>query len=70
MVEVFKTNIQDTEIATKVIARLLECLPLHRVTFDLEDCDRILRIEGDFIDAEAVISIISSANINCEVLSG
>lgn len=41
MVEIFKTNIHDSESATIVQGEIRQLLPIARITFDLEDCDKI-----------------------------
>ncbi len=45
MVEVFKTNIQDTQIADFIVGELEKHFPSASINFDLSDCDNILRIE-------------------------
>ncbi len=47
MIEVFKTNVQEDEQAERLIKALSDYFPNSRITFDLEDCDRILRVAGD-----------------------
>ena len=44
---VFKTNIQRKSQAIKIKKMLAEQLPKHRINFDLDDCDKILRVEGN-----------------------
>ena len=46
MVEVFKTNIQRKRTAAKIKMELLLLFPDCKINFDLDDCDRILRIES------------------------
>ncbi|WP_169514451.1 hypothetical protein [Gelidibacter mesophilus] len=46
MIEVFKTNITDKTRAKSVRKEFLVRLPKSYINFDLEDCDRILRIEN------------------------
>lgn len=45
-IEVFKTNISSTSEATRLKAALLLHFPECSINFDLEDCDRILRMDG------------------------
>ena len=68
MVEVFKTNVRNTREAKRVIQKLAEAFPGHRINFDLSDCDRILRIQGTAILEEKIISIVTSLHYNCETL--
>jgi hypothetical protein len=67
MVEVFKTNIERVEEAERIRKLLLAHLPNCRINLDLEDCDRILRIEGK-ISSERIIEIVGEHNYKCEVL--
>ena len=68
MVEVFKTNVQSTREAKRIIQKLAEEFPKHKINFDLSDCDRILRIQGNDIFERKIISIVRSLNYNCEML--
>lgn len=45
-VEIFKTNVSNQQLANKIISDLNQLYPEYRFNFDLEDCDRILRVEG------------------------
>ena len=48
MIEVFKTNIDSTFVAQQIVDEI-KALPLGvDASFDLEDCDHILRVCGDF----------------------
>ena len=68
MVEVFKTNVQSTREAKRIIQKLAEEFPKHKINFDLSDCDRILRAQGNAILERKIISIVASLNYNCEIL--
>lgn len=70
-VEVFKTNInkiKDAKLIAKVLANVL---PACKINFDLEDCDRILRIEvvKGQINCRQVITLVQKNGFACEVLS-
>lgn len=69
MVEVFKTNVQDQMAATELCNSLQCLLPLASINFDLQDCDRILRIEikADKIQ-ELVKTHLKEKNVVCETL--
>ena len=43
-VDVFKTTVKREEDAAEIINLLKDYFPHHRISFDLEDCDKILRI--------------------------
>lgn len=68
MVEVFKTNVQQTEEAEMLIEKLAGHFPAHEINFDLSDCDSILRVQGNDIPEEKIIDIVSSFNSQCEIL--
>ncbi len=67
MVEVFKTNVQ-VHMETALLGVLSLAFPHCRINFDLEDCDRILRLEGMNICNETVIQLLNKHNCHCEVL--
>ncbi|HPH47072.1 MAG TPA: hypothetical protein PLJ60_21400 [Chryseolinea sp.] len=68
MVEVFRTNVQSSHVAQDIIANLLQYYPTAKINFDLEDCDKILRIESQHIVLENVIELLTSNGYTCEVL--
>jgi len=68
MVEVFKTNVRSTRKAKLIIQKLAEEFPNHKINFDLSDCDRILRVQGNDILQRKIISIVTSLNYDCEIL--
>lgn len=45
MVEVYSTNVKEHFQANFAINQLQKLFPNYVITFDLEDCDRILRVE-------------------------
>lgn len=68
MVEVFKTNVQERKQAALLFEVLVKQFPLFKINFDLEDCDKILRVEGDSISYERIITIIHTSGYQCQVL--
>jgi hypothetical protein len=68
MVEVFKTNVQGVSQAKKLVALLLEHFPDNRINFDLHDCDKILRIEGEHFEAQHIIMLVTENGFMCNVL--
>ena len=67
-VEVFKTNVQDLETAYQITHELSALFPNARCNFDLEDCDKILRIETNEMITQSVIKHIVARGYHCEVL--
>jgi len=68
MIEVFKTNVKRQSEAKKVIGILLQHFPCSKINFDLKDCDRILRIEGEKFVAEKVMTLVKENGYYCDVL--
>lgn len=68
MVEVFKTNITEKCLADKIKSQLMLYFPEIKVNFDLEDCDRILRVENCSFETKEVIQIINQNGFYCEAL--
>ena len=67
-VEVFKTNVNKIETSEQLIQQVLNHYPHSRVNFDMEDCDRILRVEADMVVPEKIIEILTANGYLCEVL--
>ena len=68
MVEVFKTNVEQPEHSEMLIDQLINRIPNSRINFDLEDCDRILRIEAESVSNQIIIEILQRNGYQAEVL--
>jgi hypothetical protein len=68
MVEVFKTNVQETKEADQLIDLLLQHFPGSKINFDLDDCDKILRIEGINFIAGHVMMYVKKHGFHCNLL--
>jgi hypothetical protein len=70
IVQVFKTNIPDTMAAGNILADLRQTLPNCHINFDLNDCDRIFRIESKrFHIADTYIQLLfEDYGYQCEPL--
>lgn len=70
MVEVFKTNVTDHAVAKDLIAEIHTRFDSYRANFDLEDCDRILRIKSveEAICVSAVIALLQQLGWQAMVL--
>ncbi len=70
MVEVFKTNVTNREDANKVSCLIQKNFVDYKVNFDLEDCDKILRVECSArkIEPELVIDLLPNYGFYAEVL--
>lgn len=70
MVEVFKTNVIDDEHANMLMDQIHIGYPHYRVNFDLDDCDKILRVENviGYVDSSFLIKVLESFGFNAEIL--
>ena len=68
MVEVFKTDVTSETEADMLLAVLQKKYPEARINFDLQDCDRILRIKGT-VSTKDVVDILISKGYFCEELN-
>jgi len=71
MVEVFKTDVQYADHARALVDRIHRAFPGYKANFDLEDCDRILRVactHGD-INTSRLISLLNHMGVWAEVLT-
>ena len=70
MVEVFKTDITNDDEAKKLVSLIHDNFTHYQANFDLEDCDRILRIkcDNDQIDTDFIQSILKNNGCNATVL--
>jgi len=68
MIEVFKTNVQEVEQSNMIVEKLLEHFPNSLINFDLEDCDKILRIHAAAISNHKIIYLMNSFGYQCEEL--
>ena len=57
---VFKTNVQNKSQSIKLIEVLTGIFPKHKINFDLQDCDKILRVEGNNIIETKIIEQVSA----------
>lgn len=70
MVHVFKTSVVSKKQVQAVGSFLNILLPSEEWNFDLEDCDKILRVETEEIAPETVITILTSQGFYCDELAG
>ncbi len=68
MIEVFKTNVQEAAQAERLIKALTDHFPNSRITFDLEDCDSVLRIAGNDVCPKKTITLLILNGFECSVL--
>ena len=68
MVEVFKTNVRKKSQSKLLLSKLSEAFPSCRINFDLSDCDKVLRVEGDDLEPSEIMLIVKQHGVVCEVL--
>ncbi|MBK1440446.1 hypothetical protein JHJ32_10655 [Parapedobacter sp. ISTM3] len=63
---IFKTSV-DTPAHVERVASLFRSIDaIRQWSFDLEDCDRILRVVALDFEPEAVVQLLMTAGISCE----
>ncbi|MCJ8208281.1 hypothetical protein MUY27_01085 [Mucilaginibacter sp. RS28] len=67
-VEVWGTNISSARQAGTVIALLRSEFPECRISIDLEDCDKVLRIEGCDVAPAIVVNLVTGLGFLCRDL--
>lgn len=68
MIEVFKTDISNNAVAEIIAKHLQNILPEAKINFDLEDCDNILRVEGNSMLVNTVAQQITALGFYCKAL--
>lgn len=70
MVEVFKTTVEKQSQARLLVDLICLAFTGYRATFDLEDCDKVLRIscEGPAVCHASVIGLLESFGYEAAVL--
>ncbi len=65
---VFSTNVNDSDQVTRVKPLLSAVPEISGWNFDLEDCDKILRIEACAISPRYIESLLQIAGFDCREL--
>jgi hypothetical protein len=70
MVEVFKTNVEDSSHADLLIEQIHKTYTHYTANFDLEDCDKILRVECKIseIQPSLLINLLNEFGYDAEIL--
>jgi hypothetical protein len=70
MIEVFKTNVEDYQHASMLVDQIHKTFDDYRANFDLEDCDKILRVKcaNGSIQPSVLINFLKDFGFNAEVL--
>ena len=68
MIEVFKTGINEPGQAEMILSALVNSFPTIKPNFDLDDCDRVLRVDGSEFTSTEIIEFLQSNGHYCELL--
>lgn len=66
---VFKTDVSSPSIGKKLISELMTVLPIIKATIDMEDIDRVLRLESHQLQVETVVHTVEQLGINCKEMT-
>jgi tRNA G26 N,N-dimethylase Trm1 len=69
VIEVFKTDVRTKKQANKILTQLLIQYPEAQINFDLNDCDKILRVDAVKIFVDEIIEQLKQVGFKCEVLT-
>lgn len=68
MVEVFKTNVTRKTQSKALLCALAQAFPMSKINLDLSDCDKVLRVEAERIEAQELILVVKKHGFTCEIL--
>lgn len=71
MVEVFRTNVKNRGHAKRLLNQIHKTFADYNANFDLQDCDRILRVKctTSEIEPSCVINLLQDFGFKAEILS-
>lgn len=65
---VFKTNVTTKQQVSSVHNLLTAMTDIKQYNFDLEDCDNVLRVVSNNLEAQTISSALQVAGFSCEEL--
>lgn len=68
MIEIFITSIHNKKNSERIKIEILKTDSDLKITFDLEDIDRVLRVEGIAVNKEEIIEIVNKLGFQCCVM--
>lgn len=66
MISIYKTNIENNLQIDKLSKQLNELIGNSKWNFDLEDCDKILRVDTQNNISKLVIEKLTALGFDCE----
>ena len=67
-IEIFKTDVENETQAAALVRLILNRFPVLRVNVDLHDADKVLRVEGSFLETKRIVQVVLSAGFYCRLL--
>ena len=69
-IEIFKTNVKSRQYASYLLQEMKQVFPAYNVSIDIEDVDKVLRVESrkEKVKSTEVINLLKKRNFDCEVL--
>jgi hypothetical protein len=70
MIEIFKTNVHHKDIAGELLKQIHQNFSSYVANFDLEDCDRILRVQciHGTVESSCIIDLVQTFGYDAEIL--
>ena len=70
-IEIFKTNVRGKRNALYLVGEMNATFPDHKITIDLDDNEKVLRVENPKgkVRSEEIIRLLNRRNFHCEVLN-
>ena len=68
MIYIFKTSVKTKLQVKNLKAHINQILPNEKWNFDLEDCDKILRVDCEEDIVLKIIDLLNIHKFNCEEL--
>ncbi|MFB9078935.1 hypothetical protein ACFFLS_10450 [Flavobacterium procerum] len=65
IVEIFKTNVEKETETNYIIAVIKRQFPSYKINFDLEDRDKILRVEALEPQWNAIVDYVNNLGFSC-----
>lgn len=71
MVEVFRTTVTDHDLAARLVDQIQETFGSYSANFDLDDCDKVLRVANPSgrVESTLLIHFLRGEGIRAEILS-